>query len=312
MMVDRLGRIRAAVRRVGADTATPPACLGAALCLLTGLVFAVAPEAHAQEPDPGHDPTAQPPPGYDPYADAGHPLKGEQDPGAAWDTNRRGLGEPHIVNAAGAWEWGELVYGRTYPTALLVTNHCETEEAVTITVEGLPYLDIPSRVTIPPLASVTVDAAITTPPPPEVLITGHETLPEGGIFVDIRDARVIVWHPWNPPCGPKRERYEVSGHIHFPPEDPAGGGDSGPEDLAAPDLCTVYWNTGQRPPGLEEDCTERMRMLAVHYRERILASAAREEPAAWGWLPSAAEIRDMDVESLLAFKARADALLANP
>jgi hypothetical protein len=237
-------------------------------------------------------------------------MRSPEDPGEKWNNPRRGDGTPVIRQAAGDWEWGELFYGKTYPTKLTVSNKCDTPETATITVNDLSYLEIAKKVTIPAKSSIEVDAKITTPPPPTIQLTGRETLPEGGFFTDITDASVVIWHPWNPPhCMPKRETYNVTGHIHYPPDDPSGGSGSSPQaqKLLTADPCTVYWNTGQPPPGLEEDCTEKMRVLAIHYRERILAGLVAYSPADWQWLPTAAELRAMSVEELLAFKAQAEA-----
>jgi hypothetical protein len=247
-------------------------------------------------------------PGYNAGKDPDHPMKSPDDPGEAWNNPRRADGTPSIRQSVGDWEWGELVYGNTYPTKLTVTNKCDTPETAIITVNDLPYLDIAKQVRVPAKSSIEVEAKITTPPPPNIVLTGHETLPEGGLFEDIKDASVVIWHPWNPPhCMPKRETYNVTGHIHFPQDDPdAGGGGPQPQKILTADPCTVYWNTGQPPPGLEEDCTEKMRALAVHYRERILASLVKTAPAEWEWLPSAAEIRAMSTEEMLAFKARTE------
>jgi hypothetical protein len=73
----------------------------------------------------------------------------------------------------------------------------------------------------------------------------------------------------------------------------------------------VWWNTGERPPDAKEDCTAKIRVLATHYRERILQHHYESDPARWAWLPGATQIRDMSIEDLFAMKARADALLSN-
>lgn len=284
-------------------------------CLVLGIAaMAVAPnpaggQEAQQESSREYDPnTPDPDPAYRPQNDPDFPLRSPNDPGDAWNNPRRADGTPSIRLAAGDWEWGELVYGETYPTKLTVTNKCETPETATITVNDLPYLEIAKQVTVPARSSIDVEAKITTPPPPNIILTGHETLPEDGIFEDIKDASVVIWHPWNPPhCMPKRETYNVTGHIHFPPDDPGGGAaDPQPQKLLTADPCTVYWNTGQPPPDLEEDCTEKMRVLALHFRERILAGLAERSPGDWDWLPSALEIRAMSVPELLGFKARAE------
>jgi hypothetical protein len=272
--------------------------------------------AAAREPGPDYEPRLDPnhpdymgpdengEGGYDPRTDPDHPQKSQTDPGEEWNNPRRADGSPHIKQAAGDWEWGELFYGHTYPAQLTVTNDCETKETVTVTVENLPYLTIPKTIEVNAKSTKIIECTITTPPAPDVFLTGHESIPEGGIFVDIKDAKVTFWHPWNPPCNPKRVVYNVTGHIHFAPK--ADDDEGGPSRLATTDACTVYWNTGEPPANLDEDCTEKIRVLALHYREKILQNYAEADPGSWGWLPSASAIRNMSVSELVAMKNRID------
>ena len=245
---------------------------------------------------------------YDANKDPDHPLKRDEDPGEEWDTNTRYDGTPKVLRGNADWPWGELVYGQAYKTKILITNHCASTETVTLTPNNLPYLSVPSTVTIPPKRTVEVDATITTPPEPSVpMVTGHETLPPGGIFVDITGdtENLVIWHPWSPPCMPKRETFKVSGHVHF--ASPAGG-PSGPQKVAGAGPCEVWWNTGQRPRNAKNDCTDEIRTLALHYRERVLQHYAGADPAAWAWLPGGPAIRGMALDELLGLKRRADAL----
>jgi len=261
--------------------------------------------------DPDYEPRMDPnsssyDPDYNPQDDPDHPSKQQTDPGEAWDNPRRADGTPSIRRAFGDWAWGELTYGQTYKTKLTVTNQCGSSETVSLTAENLPYLTVPETVTIPGKSQKEIDLTITTPAPPAIpLLTGHETIPPGGFFTDIKGDKEMlkVWHPWNGDCMPKRETYKVTGHIHYADADK----DPGPQRIALATPCQVYWNTGERPANLDEDCTEEFLVLALHYRERVLQGHATGDPKAWAWLPSAPEIRTMTAAEMLAMKARADA-----
>ncbi len=245
---------------------------------------------------------------YDPRTDENHPMRQDKDPGEKWDSPRRADGTPSIRRAMGDWDWGELVYGRTYNTKLTLTNQCASAETVTITKVDLPYLTAPEKVTIPGKSSVELALSIVTPPPPNItFLTGHENIPEGGIFVDITgDSEMLkVWHPWNGDCLPKRETYKVTGHIHY--DDADTDKDPGPQRLATVGPCRVWWNTGERPAQAEKDCTLEFRTFALHYREKVIQGFASRDPAAWAWLPVSGEIREMTAAALLAMKQRADA-----
>jgi hypothetical protein len=270
--------------------------------------------ADASAPDPDYEPRNDPnsplyDPDYDPTTDPLHPLKSQEDPGEAWNRSRRADGTPAIKVMKGDWEWGELRYGQSLATSLFVSNECDSTEQVTIEVRNLPYLTLQSTARIPGRSQVQLPATIATPPPPgDLFLTGHEELGPDAFFVDIHEGtEVVIWHPWNPPCLPKRTTYHVTGHIHLAPQD---AGPKGPEKLFEQDDCVVYWNTGQPPARLEEDCTERIRVLAVHYREQVLRGYAQRAPEDWSWLPSAAEIRDMSIPALLGMKERAGGVIA--
>ena len=260
-----------------------------------------------------YDPAVPAEPGYDPALDPNHPLRGQEDPGAEWDgPHRRADGTPNITVLSGDWDWGELESDRTYQTALVVKNECDWPQDVTIEVDNLPYLSINRRARIPADSETPVPATIRTPPASSApVVSGTQPMPAGGRFLDIEDAEVRVWHPWSvasgQACRPKRVTYAVAGHIHFPPD--AGGGGSGPSRTASPHPCTVYWNTGEKPANLAEDCTEELRVLALHYRERVLQVHASADPAAWEWLPARPAIRAMTIEELFAMRDRAEGLI---
>lgn len=258
-------------------------------------------EPRSDTTSPQHDPD------YNAEKDPLHPLKSDKDPGAQWNNNRRQDRTPPILLANADWPWGELHFGQTYKAKVILKNECKSRETVTLTVNNLPYLSVPTQVHIPGRSMIEVEATITTPPTPNVpLLTGHETIPEIGIFIDIPgdSESLVIWHPWNHPCKPKRETYKVSGHIHFPPE--AAGGKPGAQKIARASACQVYWNTGQKPGRSNDDCTEDLRMLALHYRERVLQTYAEHDREAWSWLPPSTAIRTMSEQELMAMKARSD------
>ena len=276
-------------------------------------IYIALPDYSQPVPDPDYEPRTDPrsdryDPNYDPSTDPGHPSRQDQDPGEAWDNPRRADGTPGIRTASGDWVWGELRYGTSYKTKLKLTNKCTNPETVTLTTSNLPWISVPGKVTIPGKSSVDLDITIVIPPMPKItFLTGHENLGPDPFFVDIKGDKeeLKVWHPWNGDCLPKREIYKVSGHIH--PGEPDSDSDPGPQRLATTPPCRVWWNTGERPAQAKEDCTDSFRKFAVHYREKIVQGFATRDPAAWAWLPSSPQIRDMSASELLAMKQRADA-----
>lgn len=254
----------------------------------------------------------------DPSTPAGnpnHPLKDSAtDPGPNPDANapddRFSDGSPVIRHAEGNWPWGELLYGKTYPTKLTIRNDCWSDETVGIFVTNLPYISLPASVTVPARSSLDVPVDIVTPPPPNLILTGRETIPEHGIFGDVQ-GEVVVWHAWTaePECMPNRESYKASGHIHYDLTPPAAP--PSPEKIAGAGPCQVWWNTSERPATLQDDqdCTSEIRDLAAAYRARVLQPLADRAPAAWAWLPSVDQIRQMTIEQCLAMKVKAQAQL---
>lgn len=293
------------------------------------------------------DPTAPMPEGYAgdspgnaAWNDPSHPLKGDEDPGEAWDASNMDRWHddhretPPIRSARGDWDWGELFYGRTYPGTLVVTNECEAPQVVNVFVYDLPYLrDLPDRVSVPGRDEVELDVRIVTPPEPDPPINPRPFDPSAPGFGWVEpppfqpnpfdptapswhqpnflavDGRVVLWHPWAGDCTPKRETYHATGHVHFEPPDEEPD-DPGPRETAAPTPCDVYWNTGQPPPDLEgADCTEHFRGRAIALLETVLLPRAEEDPGAWEWLPSVAELQVRTADQLLAFRERAEAAL---
>ena len=266
-------------------------------------------------------------PDYNPASDPNHPLKDKsKDPGAPWENHRLSDGTPPVNVSKGGWDWGELFFENSYQSKLTVTNGCKGTQTVSIFINNLPYLSMPNSLTIPGNSQIDVELTIDTPPqPPPPLLTGAPGQPTswGWVqppppqpfgaprfhqpnFVDVQ-GEVIIWHPWNGNCFPKRETYNATGHIHFKPPGPPP---SGPEKLATPSVCQVYWNIGVPPAQLDDkDCTEEFRKLATQYREKILGPYVDREPEKWNWLPDASDIRNMSESELLAMKARADVLM---
>lgn len=269
----------------------------------------------------------------DPFADPNHPLKGSRDPGPGWDEAVSGR-DVATWSRPADWDWKELHYSGTYPTALRVSNRCATPEPVYIT-HDLPYLEIQPTAVIPP-GGVDVPATIRTPPPPPPPVgtpapdqpgygwvepphwdpaTGTSTRRPGEPEFhqpnfELVEGTVKVWHPWREPCLASRRVWAVTGHVHFRPPPPEAG-DEGPREIAAPDPCVAYWNLGEPPPGFDDrDCTDVWRGLAIDLVTRILAGLVEEDPGAWAWLPSVEAIRSMGPEDLIAIARRADDQLA--
>lgn len=259
---------------------------------------------------------------------------GDKDPGADWNTrNANPSLVPTISSRVGAWHWGELVYGKTYSTYLTVTNRCDTPETISIFTHNLSYLKFPRKVRVAGGEAKKVPMTITMPPePPPPFVPPGGTPPAWGWvppplvpnaggakfhqpnFADIAKEKgeVILWHPLRNDCRPERTTYDVTGHIHFGPPDDSGG-PSGPEKIASPDVCEVYWLTGEPPAQLDgEDCTDEMRSLASRWRETVVQPYVDSDPGAWGWLPEASHIEQMSIDDLLEMKRRADTQMREP
>lgn len=223
-----------------------------------------------------------------------------------------------------AWEWGSrgapLESETEYQGTLYVTNMCTSTELVEVDVRDIPGLVVNGGVTtvvVPGQTTKIVPATYTAKPPLLFRTNG------GLVFGDDRDndprhrlcyvprGGVVLRHAGDERCLPKETFFEVTAHVHAktvapPPPPPA------PEKLLTPDPCTVWWNTGQRPPGdiTEAQCAETMRALAALYIERSLRPLAEASPAAWSWLPSPGAVMSMSVADLLAMKARAAAVMS--
>jgi len=244
-------------------------------------------------------------------------------------------GSPGVGTASADLDWGERYYGAQFEQPVIITNKCTTVQPVTITVNNLPYLTLPQKVILPP-GETTIKGTVTLPPEPSPPINvgmpgapgwGHVDfgpifIPPGQWpppklhqphFVQI-DGSFETWHPWapaDPGCNAKLTTFTVTGHIHFRPPPPPG--DDGPQRLATPDVCEVYWNIGEPPAQLkDEDCTEKMRELASRFREKLLPPYIVNAPDQWLWLPSVDDIREMSIPQMLGMKAHAEAVMGTP
>jgi hypothetical protein len=270
---------------------------------------------------------------YDPRLDPFHPLKNPlNDPGAKWEGSHGGnLNNTQVGTGKGDIDWGEQYYEGQFKQIIKVHNHCTVPQPVGIFVYDLPFLSMPSVVMAPPGES-TVEGDVKLPPePPPPLRTGLPGEPGWG-HVDFGtiiippgmfpppvihqpnfgkvDGKVVIWHPWTGDCNASRITYTVTGHIHFRPPPPDGP--KGPEKIASPDVCTVWWNIGEEPAQhKDEDCTEKFRELAMNFVQRILAPYISNAPDKWGWLPTIAELQVMTAIEMLNMKAIAEGVLGH-
>jgi hypothetical protein len=265
---------------------------------------------------------------YNPKDDKKHPLKDDKkDPGAAWAQHTRGDGTPGVGGFSTNWPWGELLYDDKYPTTLEIVNNCKKTQRVAVFI-NVDYLELKRRsFKVRGESTLVIPMTIKTPPPPQppLVPAGAPPAPWGWVkpptfgpqplgtiipvfhqpYFATVTGNVVVWHAWNGKCGPRREVYNASGHIHFRPVDDEDQ-DPGPSTLATADPCAVYWRTGLRPKGHKKDCTEAMRLLAFDYLDRFVGPYKERDPKRWGWLESL-DVMAMDIDQLLRFKARADA-----
>jgi hypothetical protein len=229
-------------------------------------------------------------------------------------------------------DWGERYFDQTMIQPVVITNNCRTPQPVYLTVIDLPFLTLPEMVTVPPKVS-NIKGKIKLPPePPPPLRLGLPGEPGwghvafGDFFVPAGQpppkihqpnfaqvsGSIEAWHPWAPAgdskCYAKLTTYTVTGHIHFRPPAPP----KGPEKLATPDVCEVYWKTGEPPAQLgDKDCTEKFRELATQFITAFLDPYIQNAPEEWSWLPSTADIQQMSMDQLLAMKKHAEAIMGS-
>ena len=290
------------------------------------------PEGRSSE---NYSPGGIPPGGgddYNPTTDPNHPLKNPtEDPGEEWEGAHGGggLGSTQLPAAKGDIDWGEQYYEGKFNQPIQVDNQCEKPQAVSIFVNGPPYLTLPPMVFVPPGKTV-IQGQVELPPEPAPPIrTGAPGEPgwghvdfgpiiiPAGMFPppDLHQpnfaqvtGEVVLWHSWTGICKPKRVTYSVTGHIHFRPPPPPRG----PEKIAGADVCTLWWNIGEEPAQhKDEDCEDKIRELAGHFIQKILAHYISNDPEKWNWLPTVAEIGVMSIPEMLMMKTVAEGVLGH-
>jgi hypothetical protein len=198
---------------------------------------------------------------------------------------------------AGTWEWGDRGYATEFGASYPFTNNCDRPVVVTFDSRGVPFVRVMPR----------VDAAPGTHPIPATLVT--PPWPDRPRCTDLKGPLVVEssgYESEKGACRATRTVYTVTAHVHWwdrpapPPK----------LEVAGPDACTVWWNTGQRPPNAptlsEETCVDTIRTLAAAYREWLLEAAQGQPPDRWSWLPTAEQLATISVEAALQMKARAD------
>lgn len=243
-----------------------------------------------------------------------------------------GLSAQGSSSASYDWRWGELYYGKQYRTSLSIKNVCREPAIVVVFISGprpparestiteqlAKPLSIASMITIPtascgPLGSAGDSVQCDIPAPPGesefvvVITTPKEPkasdFPEDGEarleYQDIRGELRIATSRVDLRCLANRDTYTASGHVHIDlsPAVPLSENRS---------PCRDYWETERRPPGLDKDCTDEIRILARSYRQTVLEPLVTASPKDWAWLPSVAQIQQMSIDELLAMKARAE------
>lgn len=239
---------------------------------------------------------------------------------AAADARQGGVPSPTPPPAAPAgsnmWDWsalGALQYDSTYTGTLRLSNDCKVPATFTVTPE-VPGMTSGGNVTVLPGASMDVVMTLRSPNRPAAPTEIDRSDPANPVrrwraalrgrirvaYAGYEDANYI--------CYGTTGITLVFARLEYAELEPQK------EKIARPDDCTVWWNTGQRPPNnptlSEEVCVETIRKLAADYRERALVPRAKLDPARWDWLPSAAQIASMSISELLAMKARAAELIA--
>lgn len=336
-------------RAEGRPKASALAALAAALALLASVAEAQVKAANWGDRAPAgatspsnYDPArpyAEYGGNYDPVTDPNHPLKNpEVDPGSAWNRPPNGNlpdSSPGVFTNATDWNWGEQYFDGQFDVVLVIRNHCSSPQPVRLFINDLPYLSLPESLTVAPGETRVLGKVKLPPEPPPPLRLGLPGEPGWGHvdfkyptvvtypppkihqpnFVPIKGT-VVAWHPWSPGAGSEcvaaRDTYNASGHIHWRPPRPPG--ESGPEKIASPSACQVYWNIGLPPPQLApgQDCTEAMRGYARVFVERVLPPYLFNDPPAWAWLPSTTEIGMLAIDELLRMKQRASAMMGVP
>lgn len=208
-----------------------------------------------------------------------------------------GVSGPAVDRYKGTWDLGKWSYEQEFGLTYPFTNKCDRGVAVTFDTRDVPFLSVMPRVTAPAGKTTEIPIILKTPKWPDqpestelrgtliVSSSGYET--EAGVCHSFQSTEMVAAHVlwWDRPPPPPKLK------------------------VAGPSDCTVWWNTGQRPPNAprlsEEMCVDPIRSLAADFRERVLDALWRLDPERWKWLPSVAQVRTMTIDKLLAMKKRA-------
>lgn len=209
------------------------------------------------------------------------------------------------------WNWGELIYGRTYRGVLALENRCATEQVVLIDAKGAPGLSIDRFVKLPPRQRVQVPYRISP-----VSIDGRPMNDE------VR-GEMIVWHPSGATaeCPDHRLVRRIVGRVRMPEFRDAAREAAAADAAALESVCRVWWIRGVHPgPSLakapmgdalrralatssEAECSPVVR-LDSRLLLQSLEPEVRRRPEAWRWLPDEAAIARSSMSELIAFRRR--------
>ncbi len=212
------------------------------------------------------------------------------------------------------WDWsalGALQYDSTYTGTLHLSNDCKVPATFRIVPE-VPGMTHSGDVSVAPGASMDVVMTLKSPNRPAAPTEIDRSDPANPVrrwratlrgrirvaYAGYEDAEYI--------CYGRTGITLVFARFAYAELEPQK------EKVVRPDDCSVWWNTGQRPPNnptlSEEQCVDTIRKLAANYRERALAPLAKQNPQRWAWLPSPEQIASMSIGELLAMKARAETI----
>lgn len=222
---------------------------------------------------------------------------------------------PRVGEQRVDWNWGELLYGRSYRGTLSIENKCGTTQKLLIDTAGAPELRIDRFVTLPPQSVSKLPYRITPRQLPGRLLDG-----------EVR-AELIVWHPRGADCAAYRVQYHITGRARLPSFHDAAREWEAAKSAAVDAACRLWWLRGEVPgPWLakvtlgaaarsalalvsEERCTALIRSDSSHLRQEVLERDARHDPDAWRWLPNQATIDRSTLVELIQFRQRVGALI---
>jgi hypothetical protein len=205
-----------------------------------------------------------------------------------------------IAQTTQAWNWGDLVIGRTYRGEITLSNQCKTDQRVGLFVTGLPDLLIQPTATIPAGGNLAV--------PYRIVVTA----PAGAS--DAIRGEVVVWLPSmsDSACPSIRIVHEVSGRARAAtPADVATEKALLAHELVT-DACARWWMLGEKPADrTESECAPIIRRISVRVRERI-ERFALATPEALSKVPAAQAINSMSMTELIAVRRDFAAALGTP